>query len=109
MLNIKMSTEPLLTKPKFSMPKIKLGEKQRAFFASEIFWTLYLPLILFFTVGPFIFWFLTWGPLKRTARIWILLVKRLIILRPGYLPSDLVIRYVPPWWILRLEASRLHM
>ena len=62
-----MSTEPLLTKPKFSMPKIKLGEKQKAFFASESFWTLYLPLGLFFTIGPFIFWFLTWGPLKRTA------------------------------------------
>jgi len=67
MLNIKMSTEPLLTKPKFSMPKIKLGEKQKAFFASDNFWTLYFPLGLFFTVGPFIFWFLNYGPLKRVA------------------------------------------
>ncbi len=62
-----MSTEPLLTKPKFSMPKIKLGEKQRAFLSSDNFWTLYLPLGLFFTIGPFIFWFLNYGPLKRVA------------------------------------------
>lgn len=62
-----MSTEPLLTKPKFSMPKIKLGEKQRAFFASKNFWEVYLPLGAFFIVAPFVFWFLTYGPLKRTA------------------------------------------
>lgn len=62
-----MSTEPLLTKPKFSMPKIKLGEKQRAFFASNNFWHIYLPLGAFFIFVPFIYWFLNYGPLTRVA------------------------------------------